>query len=78
MLMSFEATVGFEPTNKGFANLCLTTWPRRLARKYYTYVQLVFKAKSGEILSEFNTHLSLSVGDQPKGKSSSNSWNALT
>ena len=27
---ALEATVGFEPTNKGFANLCLTTWPRRL------------------------------------------------
>ena len=25
-----EATVGFEPTNKGFANLCLATWLRRL------------------------------------------------
>ena len=25
-----EATVGFEPTSEGFANLCLTTWPRRL------------------------------------------------
>lgn len=29
-MMSLEATVGFEPTNKGFANLCLATWPRRL------------------------------------------------
>lgn len=27
---ALEATVGFEPTNKGFANLCLATWPRRL------------------------------------------------
>ena len=26
-----EATAGFEPADKGFAGLCLTTWPRRQA-----------------------------------------------
>ncbi len=41
-----EATVGFEPTNEGFANLCLTTWPRRLADMYYTYLPYVFKPES--------------------------------
>ena len=31
-----EATVGIEPTNKGFADPCLTTWLRRLERgKFY-------------------------------------------
>ena len=44
--MSYEATVGFEPTNEGFADLCLTTWPRRLAEKHYTQLYEVFKAKS--------------------------------
>ena len=30
--VELEATAGFEPANEGFADPCLTTWPRRRAR----------------------------------------------
>jgi hypothetical protein len=33
LLIGLEAAVGIEPTDKGFADLCLTTWLRRLAQK---------------------------------------------
>ena len=34
-----EATPGFEPGNKGFADLCLTTWLcRRKCRRNYVFI----------------------------------------
>ncbi len=41
--LKLEATAGFEPANEGFANPCLTTWPRRLKVRPDT-INLYFRA----------------------------------
>ena len=40
-----EAAIGFEPMNKGFADLCLTAWLRR--REYVTRYELGDRMKTG-------------------------------
>ena len=34
--MTVEAATGFEPVNDGFANHCLTTWPRRRSVMHFS------------------------------------------
>ena len=44
-----EAAIGFEPMNKGFADLCLTTWLRRRIKGSLTQ-----KSRSGAGKAERN------------------------
>ena len=43
-----EAAIGIEPMNKGFADLCLTTWLRRLTFKE----EPVYRPTMGDFPSE--------------------------
>ncbi len=51
-----EATSGFEPLNKGFADLCLTAWLRRHVHLYvatlYTIVYNFNKGKPAHWLED--------------------------
>ena len=44
LLLDQEAPVGIEPTNGGFADLCLTTWLRRRGRRSYPTESLLRKS----------------------------------
>ena len=48
-----EATMGFEPMHRGFADPCLTTWLRRRAA-----ISLAQEARSGKIENSGITHIS--------------------
>ena len=57
-LFLLEAASGFEPLNRGFADLCLTTWLRRLNRvlsaSEFSFIQFPLTVVNKEKLSPLN------------------------
>jgi hypothetical protein len=58
-----EATVGFEPTNKGFADLCLTTWLRRREERAKGFEPLTFSLARRHSTAELSPHTLASIYD---------------